>query len=84
MLAFSQSPLGGHRCTPSLSAFTAGSTHKIQYSMKMGGPKIPKGQLSRVPLPGISAKPLVFQQPHQHSYTLYLAILTQTEYHYIR
>ena len=73
------------------------SLHSRQHTQKSiqhengWGLEMLKGQLSRVPWPGKSAMPLVFQpalwglqQPHQHSYTLQLAICTQIHYNYVQ
>jgi len=61
-----------------------GLLSKILASTKMGGPRVPNGQLSRVPWPGNSWMPFTFQpalqalqQPHKHSHSLQLATHTQ-------
>ena len=41
----------GHKCTPSLSAFTAGKPHKIKSSKKWVGTTMSNGQLCRGNLP---------------------------------
>jgi len=44
--------------------------------MKIDGPRMPKGQLSRASWPGNSWMPAFWalQQPHKHSHSLQLAI----------
>jgi len=58
---------------------------------KWVGPRMLKGQLSRVPWPGNSWMPFTFQPalvvlqlPHKHSNSLQLVIHTELAYHYIQ
>ena len=55
------------------------------------GPRMAKGQLSRVPWPGNSWMPFTFQpalralqQPQKHSHSLQLATDTELAHHYIQ
>ena len=61
---------------------------KFQLVWKWVGPRMLKGQLSRVPWPGNSWMPFTFQpalwvllQPHKHSYSLQQVIHTQVAHH---
>ena len=63
----------------------------ILASMKWAGPRIPKGQLSRVPWLGNAWMSFTFQptlrvlqQPHKHSHSLQLATHTELAHHYIQ
>ena len=54
----------------------------LDWGLLSAGPRMPKGQLSRVPWPGNSWMPFTFQpalqalqQPHKHSHTLQLLTL---------
>jgi len=58
---------------------------------KILGPRMQKGQLSRVPWPGNSWMPFTFQpalrtlqQPHKHSHSLQLATHTELTHQYIQ
>ena len=81
----------GHKSTPTDRPWIEAYCPKFELAWKWVGPRMLKGQLSRIPWPGNSWMPFTFQpafqelqQPHEHSSSLHLAIHTQLAHHYIQ
>jgi len=77
-----------HKSTPSDRPWIEAYCQNFQLAWKWAGPRMPKGQLSRVSWSGNSWKPFTFQpalralqQPHKQSHSLQLATDTELAHH---